>query len=402
MPANNRIFYACQAVAMEKLGSSGNMTPIHGLQSVGVNTTFNLEQVFELGQIQIYENIEGIPDIEMTLEKVLDGYPLIYHLATSGASSAGLVGRSKERACVALGVYSDAYDSASGAAPVELYMSGMYMSNVSYKIPTDGNCTESVTMVGNHKAWFPNNDPATNAGVFMKSTVVKALNNIDYSTGAGQDEPLALISGVNSAGGAGGIQRRENVLLGSSILPMSIYGVYGSGCGNAGSGTLQGTIMYTGIATANVRGYDKFGFTPNVHVQSFDVSTDFSRDPILELGRKAPYYRAAKFPVEVTSNFEIIAISGDFVNAYEEGISGYRNTRNEGNNTSQERIVMALHDGTVIDLGSKNRLSSITYGGGDAGGGNATIKYSYSTFNDLYVYHPQDPRKNLTGDYKAP
>jgi hypothetical protein len=395
--ANNRIFYACQAVAMEKLGSSGDMTPIHGLQSVGVNTTFNLEQVFELGQIQIYENIEGIPDIEMTLEKVLDGYPLIYHLATSGAASAGLVGRSKERACVALGVYSDSYDSASGAAPVELYMSGMYMSNVSYKIPTDGNCTESVTLVGNHKAWYPNNDPANNIGLFIKSNVVKALNNIDYSTGAGRDEPLALISGVSAMGGAGGIQRRENVLLGSSILPMSIYGVYGSGLGNAGSGTAIGSVMFVN------RAYDKIGFTPNVHVQNFDVSTDFSRDNILELGRKAPYYRAAKFPIEVTSNFEVIAISGDFVNAYEEGISTNVNSRNEGNNTGQERIVMALNDGTVIDLGTKNRLSSVTYGGGDAAGGNATIKYSYSTFNDFYVYHPQDPRKNLNaGIYKAP
>jgi len=365
---NNRIFYACQAVGVERCNSSsGKMTPIHGLQSVGVNTTFNLEQVFELGQIQIYENIEGIPDIEVTLEKNLDGYPLIYHLASSGASSAGLAGRSTERACLALGIYSDAVDAASGVAPTEVYMSGMYISNVSYTFPTDGNCTESVTMVGNHKAWF---SPA----IFMNAAVVKSLNNINYSTGAGQDEPLAL-------GGSGGIQRRENVILASSILPTCIFGVVGSNSGNAGTGTSDGN-----------GGIKADGFIPNVHIQNFEVSTDFSRDDILELGRKAPYYRAAQFPIEVTSSFEVIAISGDQVNAFEEGVAAYKGTRNEGNNTAQEKILMYLKDGTILDLGSKNRLSSITYGGGDAGGGNATIQYSFTTFNDLIVQHPQDPR----------
>ena len=84
--ANDRIFYACQAVSIQPLtspnASVGYM--VHGLQSVGVTTNFNLEQAFELGQIEIYENIEGTPDVEITLEKVLDGYPLVYHLATVG------------------------------------------------------------------------------------------------------------------------------------------------------------------------------------------------------------------------------------------------------------------------------------------------------------------------------
>jgi hypothetical protein len=117
MSANNRIFYACQAVAIGLYQNVGqqppaarlDLEPVHGVQSVGINTTFNLEQAFELGQISIYENIEGLPDIEVTLEKVLDGYPLIYHLATSGAAVAvpptnSLVGRTKERCNVALGI----------------------------------------------------------------------------------------------------------------------------------------------------------------------------------------------------------------------------------------------------------------------------------------------------------
>jgi hypothetical protein len=252
-------------------------------------------------------------------------------------------------------------------------MSGMYISNVSYTFPADGNCTESVTLVGNHKAWF---SPA----IFMNDSVASRLNNIDFSTGAGRDEPLAL-------GGSGGIQRRENVILASSILPTCIVGVVGDREGNAGDGIPDG---------GGNGGLKADGFIPRVHIQNFEVSTDFSRDDILELGRKAPYYRAAQFPIEVTSSFEVIAVAGDQVNAFEEGVSGYKNTRNEGNNTAQEKIKMYLKDGTILDLGSNNRLSSITYGGGDAGGGNATIQYSFTTFNDLIVQHPRDPRGYFT------
>ena len=59
MSSNKRIFYACQAVAITNHGDT-TVEPVdmvHGVQSVGVNTTFNLEQAFELGQIEIYENI---------------------------------------------------------------------------------------------------------------------------------------------------------------------------------------------------------------------------------------------------------------------------------------------------------------------------------------------------------
>ena len=106
--ANRRIFYACQAVGIASEGST-TFTPIRGLQSVGINTTFNLEQVFEIGMISIYENIENVPDVEVTLEKVLDGYPLIYHLATEDASSRTLVGRSNAKANLGLAIYDDTF-----------------------------------------------------------------------------------------------------------------------------------------------------------------------------------------------------------------------------------------------------------------------------------------------------
>ena len=139
LSANNRIFYACQAVGFKNMGHAAAQYEIaKGVQSVGITTNFNLEQAFELGQIQIYENIEGTPDVEVTMEKVIDGAPLLYHLASPKATSNGLVGRSKERCDVALGIWSDGYDyvGEQGAGnddqpQVQIDMSGMYISSVS-------------------------------------------------------------------------------------------------------------------------------------------------------------------------------------------------------------------------------------------------------------------------------
>lgn len=361
MSRNNRIFYACQAVAITNMGKgsvdTGDM--IHGLQSVGITTNFNLEQAFELGQIEIYENIEGLPDVEVTLEKVLDGYPLMYHMASTGVTgttASGLVARSKQRCDVRLGIFGEEFDNVneatdnSGNAEVEVYCSGMYISSVSYTIPVDGNATESVTLVGNNKSWLTGGD-------------VK-IQNTDVVNFDGADAPLAL------AGGSGGIQRREDVLLGNCILPQAIQGVRGTGVGNA---------LSDGVGTTIPSG------SPLIHVQSVTISTDFARDDILELGRKAPYYRSPGFPIEVTCEIEAITVSGDFVSAVEEGNPAYVGTVSAGNNTAEETIFIQLRGGYSFDLGSKNRLSSVSYGGGDAGGGNVSCTYSYSTFNELDV-----------------
>ena len=55
---------------------------------------------------------------------------------------------------------------------------------------------------------------------------------------------------------------------------------------------------------------------------------------------------------------------------------------------ANKQIKIVLCDGTVIDLGTKNKLTSVNYTGGDTGGGNATITYSYQTFNDFTYTAP--------------
>ena len=354
--ANNRVFYACQAVAIAPCfvaPTTSNVRLAQGVQSVGITTNFNLEQAFELGQIQIYENIEGLPDVEVTMEKVLDGNPLLYHLASPTAETNSLVGRSTARSCISLGIYEDDKDVISGAAPTEVYMSGMYINSVSYTIPTDGNATESITLVGNHKEWASNG-----AADNLNANNVKLLGkDITQKHPAAPQNDGGRITG--SGAPPSGIQRREDVDLAHTELPASIQGASGVGAGNAKDD--GGNVV--------------------VHIQNFTCSSDFSREDILELGRKAPYFRATAFPIEVTCEFEVIATSGDFIGCDEDADT----------NTNEETIEFALKSGTRFNLGTKNRLSSVTYGGGDAGGGNATITYSYTNFNDLSVFSRADP-----------
>ena len=82
---NSRVFYAIHSVAIKENGTtptnkvspliagvdvvpSGRWEVPRGVQSVGMTTTFNFEQVFELGQIELYEFVELEPEIEFTIE----------------------------------------------------------------------------------------------------------------------------------------------------------------------------------------------------------------------------------------------------------------------------------------------------------------------------------------------
>jgi hypothetical protein len=347
MPTNNRIYWACQGVGISPQDSI-SFVGVHGLQSVGITTTFNLEQVFEIGQLSIYENIEDITDIEVTMEKVLDGHPLLYHLATKpliGSSTNGrsLAARANPKCNVALNIYDDTYEAASGNPQAEVIMSGMYVSSVSYTFPVEGNCTESLTLVGNNKAW-------RTSGYLMTGTILGGT--------VGQDTPrLPAVSG--------GVQRRENILW----------------VGPAGHYTRLPSEV-EGISTSGTN--DQVAGVNNAHVQSLSVSVDLGREALNELGRKGPYFRFVNFPVEVSTEIEVTSSRGDRINATEEGLGG------GSGNLVDQTIFIATSDGTRIDLGSRNKLASVSYGGADAGGGNATVTYSYSTFNDFSVTHPSD------------
>ena len=372
MAANQRIYFAIQGLAVKPDGvEAWNQAHIaHGVQSVAVTTTFNLEQAFELGQLEIYENIEGVPDIEVSVTKVLDGFSPIYLMATTQSATPTLGGRSTPKALVGLGIWSDSSDNigAGGVREVShMEASGMFVGSVTYNFPLEDNFTEDVTLVGNDKIWAHGGCGMTDLGVWNTGYF-----GIPSQMAANNDQPYAETGGdVNSVGG---INRRENML----FSPSSAV--------SASAGGVDYTQLPTEIPGISAGGVK----SAEAHVQSITVSTDFGREEIFELGTRQPYARVVTFPVEVTTDIEVLSVSGDMVNALSDGCGATTGCAGVVDNLSNQTILVTACEGTRIYLGTKNKLASVNYGGGDAGGGNVSVTYSYTTFNDFTVMHPKD------------
>ena len=373
MAVNNRVYYAIQQVAMAPDSTAGvqaaSMKVAHGVQSVGITTTFNLEQVFELGQISIYENVEGTPDVEVTMSKVLDGYIPLYCMATADfASSPALANRNAAnvKSFVQLGIWNEANNQSAGQtdtyADSVVEMSGLVVSSVGYNFPLDDNFSEDVTMVGNYKVW--KSGTATN-------TISETCGVTYYPSGSGIEGGFA--NNNDAPIGDGGVNRRENIQF-ATVTAQTASGDY--------------TVVpqdIPGVETSGVKG-------TNARISSITTSVDLGREDIFELGSKLPYAKTVSFPVEVTCDFEVTTVSGDLVNALDDCTDAA--TCNTKQNLNERPIRIATCEGLRLWLGKKNKLASVTYGGGDAGGGNATVTYSYSNFNDFTVMHSGDVSAN--------
>jgi len=336
--ATNRIFYAVQALGIDPVDTGGHpdIKWLHGVQSVGITTNFNLEQAFELGQLAIYENIENVPEIEVTVERLLDGWDTAYLTACSSGTG-NIVAASTQTAGLYLIIYPDDRTAASGTGSNGyVYCSGMRPSSVSYTFPVEGNSTESVTFVGNDKIWATGQTGQPVASTVGPTGVYQPINS---------DSPDAPASGTGTQ--YGGIFRRQHFETGATntTIPLEV------------------TRATNGVVSK---------------IQNITASVDIGRENIFELGSFRPYTKYATFPVTTTCDFEVIATSGDLVSA---AGSGYRNL-------ADREIKLGFNNGYKylrINLGKKNKLSSVNYTGGDTGGGNATMTFSYQGFNSFTV-----------------
>jgi len=364
MPTTNRrIYYPTHAFGLAPLNST-TYTPVHGAQALGVNTNFQLDPISELGQSSIYQLVEQVPEIECTSEKVLDGYCPMYHLSTQGASDGSLIGRSNQRCMLAMSVYGDTQQSSSGVPQSQVQCSGMYWSQLGLSFGTDAPFKESLTWVGNDKTAL--------------------TNNFTFSpTFTNNDLPLALA-------GSGGVQIRQDFIF---------YPQGGNSPTQENSTTLDinGQVAaFLSILPPDVAGISSSGtndrqtqaggvYDFNCHVTSVSVNCSAGREAVLELGRKDPYFRFFTVPAQVTCEIAIIAGEADSINASELGVDGH------GNNLVNRSIRIRCLEGSYIDLGTNNKLTSVSFQGGGTDGGQVTTTYSYITYNYLYFAHPQDP-----------
>ena len=337
--ANNRIFYAMQQVAVDpqnrraRPASASQYQAVPAVQSVSMTTSFSLEQAFELGQVEIFENIEGVPSIEMTINRLLDGSVPLYVLGAGSFENADVVTTAATNEVgIALGIFNEANSSVGGTTPIsQVTIVDAVMTNVAYTMGVDGNFTEEVGFSSNEKSWYLGGEhECTNA--LWASGFVAGNARFD-----GADVPDSVM----------GIQRREYFDRTNSVLPSEI---------------------------------PDSGF----QIQSINVSADFGREDLFQLGDKGPYAKAATFPIEVSCSFEVISTGGDQINAVSSGCTAVATCASQ-NQLTDHTIVLKTCEGTILDLGTKNKLSSVSYGGGDAGSGNVTTTFDYVTFNKLSV-----------------
>jgi hypothetical protein len=293
----NRVFYASQGV---KVGG----TTVQGAQSVGISTTFNLEQAFQLGQVALYDNIVVDPEVEVTVSKVLDSQDTIWKLACGGGT---LIANANESTQVVVGIGEDTNASLTTTASV--VCNEMFISSLTYTFPVDGNFTEDITFVGNAKA-------IASTGVTAPAT-----------------------SGTT-------VMRRQNLDIAGSTLPSQVVGK---------------------------------------NITSITINADLGRESMYKLGQYGPFHRFVNFPLEVTCEFEVSATGVDGVALDLTAIGCTGSPVNEQSIVIKVCDTLASGTAYTFDLGSKNLLSSINQTGGDTGGGNATITYSFSTYNELDI-----------------
>jgi hypothetical protein len=371
--ANKRIFFPAHQVGIKNDGAS-TFRVLHGVQSVSTSTTFNLDQVFALGQLAIYENIENIPDVEVNLTKVLDGHPLIYHEATIAAASPTLVGRSNEKCLVAIGIFDDTANSAAGNPRSQVQFSGMYVSSLQYNFPLEDNFSEVATLVGNNKQWA--NDP----NLVGNSPWVGATDlNFEGAFASNDDAPI----------GSGGVNRRENM----NFIPAADAGLDNNNMVDDPDCTVLPPDVF-GMSASGTNPVTAGNF--GVSITNISVSVDLGRESIFQMGRKGPFHRYVNFPTQVTCEISTTSTSGDMVSATEYGTytPASISACADGGNLRDRTIRIATCEGTRIYLGLKNKLASVNYTGGDAGGGNVEVTYTFNTFNDMTVLHSGDPNAN--------
>jgi len=362
-----------------------------GIQSVGMSTTFNLEQMFELGQVEIYEQSERQPDVEMTINKVLDGTkPLWFMVVEPSGSNNNLIGKTANFRCDAiLNIYSDANFRATGNPVSACVGSGMYISSITYTFPVDGACTEEITLVGNDKIWASfdsgilNQDesaltpPITGEGYWeAPEGIPSGVFGWDNIGGAQETAGGSSSAGVLVVGS--GIQRREKVDLRRSVLPTDIPGVSDFSSSGLYAGYIGGELYhYTGNVNQTVGDCNCDNIAE--HIQNITLTCTLGREDLFELGSKRPFYKYVTYPVEVTASIEVITSEGDLIDA--------RSLDNADNTVANNTIIIRTIDGLQVDLGDSNRLVSVDVGDGDTGGGNMTVTYNYQSFNTFNVSH---------------
>ena len=120
------------------------------------------------------------------------------------------------------------------------------------------------------------------------------------------------------------------------------------------------------------------GVGNGANISSISISADLGRESMYKLGQFAEFHRYVNFPLEISMDIEVIAKGLD---TFEVDVPA---EACQVLNLEKENVSLHLCDSRgsgVYEFDLNNAtLTSVAFGGGDTGGGNAT---------DILIYHLQ-------------
>ena len=351
---------------------------VRGAQSISYDPTLESTPIFQLSQSEMYELREGIPTVNITAQKVLDGHDLMYTKSTADAVTPTLFGRAPTKAIIGVGIFDCSADSTAGDPVSVTVFSGVQVNSISYTASVDNPAVEDITWLGNDIIYYNPNFSGDCECDYTDRFLAEVASIQLTGCNAGNDQaPI------------GPIAHRENVIFG-----------FDSGAGLDQNGMVADPD--TTILPPDIPGITCSGtLDPNnpVAVQSITISTSLNREDVNRLGERSPHARTLTLPVAVDTAIEVVSEHEVGFSATSYGVclppaytgcEDVTQCSGVGVNAYNRTIRLALCEGTRVYTGIRNKLVSANRSGGSTGGENLTITYNFQTFNTMTVLHCND------------
>lgn len=355
---------------------------LYGVQSIGYDANLDPQIISQLGQGALYDVDEGLPTVDITTSKILDGYCPVYLAATKDATEPTLLARAPAKANIFVSYFDCTKDSASGEPRSTVVLKDVQVTSLSYTFGVDSPFSEDVSFTGNNIIWYTRDGNPIYDNATLNPAFTAIVNTIDFQG--------CLAS--NDAAPNPKVQAKEDI----------IFDYTGFDAGAASTDT-NGAVCDPDITILppEVYGIEQNGLNVSgICVQSVSFSADLSREDLFCLGSRSPSQRTLNLPIQVDTTIEVVSEVGPAINFYEDGTfidpSGYAADCSGcvcgdfGRNRKFRSIRVATCDGTRINAGSSNFLVGTSAQGASVDGENLTVTYTFRNYNILTVMHMND------------
>ena len=383
--ARNRTIYASQSVWV-------NGEVLYRVQSLGTTTSFNSEDVFELGHLDIIDVVDDIPAVAVTLNtndfgdvKTLATLAQVSPVkaamnATATSTNANLVVGSTYLHGVTLADFAVTCGNLTGItlwAPVQdecsigtlannidqtMFLDEVYVNSLEFSYSTGANATENYNAETDNKMWllnegrFVNYEETTVSGVetsfdltladdkdvasltaglgFLRKDLNGASAVTWYDDSENEMMNVAIVAGTSAAAdtyvyhdtGTGHTVYFPTGVMYKPAVGDKIQVIYSADAYSTATNTYfvpleEPTDRPESVGALRQGQVEVFIIDPDSLTTDFEhawrltsasISSDLTREPLLELGHLGPYDRPITLPIPITANVESTA--GDLEN----------------------------------------------------------------------------------------